>query len=104
MSELDAKFQEVSRYWTRELEKQDRKIFKKHLRAEDATQFENGALRNKNKHGARRPEVHKKDPLIEQLKEQKNSRGNQPVDICNILQLDLDEKERIRQIRSMNEL
>ena len=53
---------------------------------------------------AHRPEAHKKDPLIEQLKEQKNNRGNHPVDICNILQLDLEEKARIRQIRSMNEL
>tara|TARA_B110000285_G_C15084902_1_gene595607 strand:- start:967 stop:1122 length:156 start_codon:yes stop_codon:yes gene_type:complete len=43
------------------------------------------------------------DPLIAALKEQLKSRTQMPDDLCNMLQLDLDEKAKLRRLRSQHE-
>lgn len=103
MDEFQAKFEEISRYWTREIARQDRKIFQNTLKHEDLHTL--GHV--KGKAGGQNEKVDVEgpggDPLIAVLKEQLKSRAHMPDDLTNILQLDLDEKTKLRRLRSQHE-
>lgn len=99
--ELQEKFKEVSAAMTRELDREEEKLYNRRLKDEDLTEYRNASpAKGDVKSTIDSSVIYQKDKVMQKLRDNlaPASRENVslPYDICNVLKAEIDQKKKMR--------